>query len=273
MYKIKNLILIIIAACTISLAVDYQVPFAAVAPVIDANDLAGEWDGAVSIDISYPEILAAGGSSITGTPTHTDLSGNVKMLWDADNLYVYVRVYDDNMTFTKSYPGPYNGQDCFQVAFNVLNNSSAVVLEDAAIYDFTAQTAGGTGASVYCHGVYNVSKLTVAGKQFADGWQMEIAIPWYATYHRYAYPGDRHGLGLLLVDYDGGTTLTNFLADFGGGENTISDAATWNTITLVSTDGCGPHGRFAGDLSGDCYVTLIDAAILAQQWGMDTLEQ
>jgi len=185
-----------------------------------------------------------------------------------------VRVYDDSKTFTKNYPGPYNGQDCFQIAFNPLNDQEAGFVQEAAIYDLTAQTLNAAGASIYCHGIYNVSNFTVAGKEFADGWQIEVAIPWQATYKHYARPGDRHGLGLLIVDYDNGsTTVNNFLTDFGGGENTISDIATWNTLTLVGQDGCGANGRFAGDLDGDCYVTLADFAFIAQQWNMSTLEE
>ncbi len=265
--------MIILGVCAIAAAVDYQVPFTAIAPVIDGNSLPGEWDGSLNVSIAYPDIVSAGGADITGSgPAASDSSADVKMLWDADNLYIYVRVYDENKTFTKNYPGPFNGQDCFQIAFNLLNNSEAVFVQDAPIYDFTANTANSAGASVYCHGIYNVNKLTVAGKEFADGWQMEIAIPW-DTYQHFARPGDRHGFGMLLVDYDGSATVENFLTDFGNGDNTITDITTWNTITLIGQDGCGVNGRFAGDINGDCYVTLEDFALIAQQWNMSTLEE
>ena len=269
---IKSILVVIFCVCTIAAAVDYQVPLVMVAPVVDGNSLPGEWDGGLDVSIAYPGILSVGGTDISASsPSVSDCSADVKLLWDADNLYMYVRVYDENKTFTKNYPGPYNGQDCFQAAFNLLNNPDAIFVQDAPIYDFTANTANSAGASVYCHGIYNADNLTVAGKEFEDGWQMEIAIPWQATYQHFARPGDRHGFSLLLVDYDGSATVENFLTDFGNGVNTISDIATWNTITLIGEDGCGANGRFAGDLDGDCYVNITDFAALAAQWAQGTL--
>ncbi|MFI4911384.1 MAG: sugar-binding protein [Sedimentisphaeraceae bacterium JB056] len=272
MYKtIKSIFIIILGVCAIAAAVDYQVPLTFTAPVVDGNSLPGEWDGSLDVSIAYPGIVSAGGADITGSsPAASDCSADVKMLWDADNLYVYVRVYDEDMTFSKNYPGPYNGQDCFQVAFNLLDNSEAIFLEDAPIYDFSANTADEVGASVAIHGIFNVDNLTVAGKEFEDGWQMEIAIPWN-TYQHFAHPGDRHGLGLLLVDYDGDSPVENFLTDYGNGENTIDDITTWNTITLIGENGCGTNGRFIGDLNGDCNVDISDIASIASQWAQSTL--
>lgn len=272
--KLMSIIAVVLGVCTIASGADYQIPFTAIAPVIDGNSLPGEWDGGLYINAAYPDIVNAGGADIMATsPTAADCSADVRMLWDGDNLYVYVRVYDENKTFIKNYPGPYNGQDCFQMAFNPLNNPASVFTQDAAIYDFTANTAGGTGAGAYCHGIYNAAGLIIAAKELPDGWQMEIGMPWYDMYQHFAHPGDRHGFGILLVDYDGSSTVENFLTDFGAGSNTISDISTWNTITLIGENGCGANGRFAGDLNGDCYVSLGDYMIIAQQWTMSTMEE
>ena len=268
-------ILLVAAVCSICTAVDYQIPLAVVAPVVDGNSLPGEWDNALSVDISYPEILASGGGSLIGTPTNSDLSANVKMLWDADNLYIMARIYDNDNVWRGNYPGRYTVQDCFQIAFNLHNNPDSELFEEGAtIFDFTAGTQDGYGADAYSHGTFNVSGVDIAGKEFADGWQVEIAMPWINTFGNFAYPGDRHGFGMLLIDYDGSDTgPKNFLVDFGNGENTISDISTWNTLTLIGENGCGVQGRFPGDLTGDCHITLADFAILAQQWGMDTLSE
>jgi hypothetical protein len=272
--KVTVLTAILMMTCSFVMAVDYSIPAASTAPVIDANSVSGEWDEALSIDISYPEILSGSGTILTATtPSHADISAQVKMMWDSSNLYLFVRVYDEDPTYTKNYPGPYNGQDCFQVCFNLLNDQDATFLADAPIYDFTPQTADQAGASAYKHEMpdYGVNSFELAGKELADGWQMEIAVPFYETFSHFARPGDRHGFGMLLVDYDGSSTVENFLADFGNGQNTISDITTWNTITLIGADGCGANGRFAGDLNGDCYVNLLDIASIASQWLGSTL--
>lgn len=270
-YTISTIIMMII--CSFVMAVDYQVPMASTAPVIDGNSLPGEWDNALEITFAYPEILSADGTDILGTsPTHSDISADVKMLWDSSNLYVYVRVYDENQTYTKNAPGPYNGQDCFQIAFNLLNNASATFLADAPIYDFTPQTADGAGAGAYKHDApgFMTDTMVLGAKEFADGWQMEIAIPFYSVFSHYANPGDRHGLGMILVDYDGGA-VENFLTDYGSGENTIAEIATWNTITLIGENGCGVNGHFTGDINGDCYVDLLDFVFIATEWAQNTL--
>lgn len=275
MYKIINSVcIVILAAASLSVAVDYQVPVSSIAPIIDGNSLPNEWDNALSVDVSYPDLVASGGTSYIGEPAHDDLSANVKMLWDKDNLYVFARIFDNDNVWRKSYPGPYNGQDCFQMAFNLNNDQSAVFPgSGTTIFDFAADTADGMGASAYSHSDFLVKDIVLASKELEDGWQIEIAIPWVDTFGGFAYPGNRHGFGILLVDFDGGdTSATNFIFDFGSGQNTISDVTTWNTITLIGDDGCGANGRFAGDFNGDCYVNLSDLAIIAKQWGMDTLE-
>ena len=278
MYKITCSILLIILACTaLATAFDRQVPYATTPPIIDANGetAVSEWDGALTVSISYPELLASGGTNgmSSTTPTHADLSANFKILWDENNLYIYARVYDDSLRWRSSFGTAFNDQDCFQVLFNFLNDPNAEFLHEATIFDITADTSDGYGAAAYAHGDYQVIHFVMESEILSDGWQMEVAIPWVATFHRAAYPGDRHGFSLTLVDYDGLTTPANFLLDFGNGSNTISDISTWNTITLIGPDGCGANGRFIGDISGDCYVDLADFALMAQQWGQNTMGQ
>jgi hypothetical protein len=100
----------------------------------------------------------------------------------------------------------------------------------------------------------------------SNGYVVELAIGWNEIKPGLgAVQGDVHGIGLMILDFDG-SAADSLLCDFGNGANVINQPAQWNTMTLVGSDGCGSQGRYLGDINADCYVNLLDFALIAQQW-------
>jgi hypothetical protein len=168
-----------------------------------------------------------------------------------------------------TYPGPYNGQDTVQICFNPYNDSSATFEADAWIFDITAETVDTAGPDIYRHtGAFNSDPNIVKSvlDDASDNYVIETVIAWDDfKSDMTALPGDIHGIGLMLLDFDG-SSADSLLCDFGNGSNVINQPDQWNTMTLVGADGCGSQGRYAGDINADCYVDMLDYSLIASQW-------
>ncbi len=251
--------------------INYNIPYAAVTPLYDGVISAGEWDDALAVNVSYADFITNGiGTSITAsTPDAADISGVYYFKWDQTYLYMAFVVTDDMLQWRKAYPGPYNGQDAVQICFNPYNSASAVFETGAWIFDIVAETSDTQGADIYRHtGPLNTDPNNIAStiSETNDGYVIEAAIAWQEIKSSLtATQGDIHGIGLMILDFDG-SVADNLLCDFGSGANVIGDPAQWNTMTLVGAGGCGSQGRYLGDVNADCYVDLSDFAILAQSW-------
>jgi len=251
--------------------INYNIPYVSVVPQYDGVLNAGEWDDALAVNVSYADFVTNGiGTSITATtPSAGDISGVYYFKWDETNLYMAFSVTDDLLQWRKTYPGPYNGQDAVQLCFNPYNNASAVFETGAWIFDIVAETSDTQGADIYRHtGTLNVDPNNIAStiSPTNDGYVIEMVIAWDEIKPNLtATQGDIHGLGLMILDFDG-SVVDSLLCDFGSGVNVIAQPAQWNTMTLVGEGGCGSQGRYAGDVNADCYVNLLDFAVLAQSW-------
>lgn len=269
--KIYKIFALIISICSTVSALNYNIPEAVAIPQIEGILSSGEWNDALEIQMSYPDIITPPeeGALIVGTsPTASDSSAVWYIKWDADYLYIACVAYDNSMEWVRNFGQAYSGQDTVQMCLNLFNDPQSVFYQEAAIYDFVPQTADNYGADVYRHNLDGLAAdISIAGTVETDRYIIEVALPWAAHSGDYtsASAGDRHGFGLLIHDLDGGTTK-NLMTDFGSGTNVISQPAQWNTITLVKQNGCGEHGIFQGDINQDCYVNIADFAELASQW-------
>ncbi len=260
----------IILLASISMAATVGIPKVSQSPVIDGTLSAGEWAVSYAYTMVYPITTAQG--FVDGViPNAADLSANVYACWDEDYLYMAFRVYDDSLNWLTAVGAAHNGQDAVQLAFNLLNASNAVYRTNSFIYDFAAQTSGSGGADIYDDrsniGGDLLPNAAIASTVLADGYIIEVALKW-SDFNRMNYSptiGDRHGAGVMLVDFDSGV-YHSLLSDFGASMNDVTNAAAYNTWVLVTADGCGLNGIMAGDFDMDCLIGVSDLTIMAQQW-------
>lgn len=265
-----NKILYITIICLLQLyafgVINYDAEYTYNIPLID-GDISSDWADATVIALSYPGIVTSPNEgSLTGDvpDNYLDLSGEIYLKWDFNNLYFATRVYDENLQFTEYAPGPFNAQDVIQMCFNLLNNPSAVFAADAPIYDFAVSDANDNGPYVYKHtgALYRLLNAELGGQILSDGYIIEARIPW-SDFDYSPNPGDVHGIGFILVDKDLGGVET-YMYDYGSGGG-INIVSSWNTVTLLRGE-CGLWGVPAMDINKDCSVDMIDFSILASTW-------
>ncbi len=255
------LILTIISIAAVCTAVQYPIPYLSVPANIDGSIGQAEWQDALYIPMYYPDVATV----VNNAPVdNADLSTDIYVKWDNDYLYIAARVYDQNLQWLQYAPGPFNNQDAFQVCFNPNKNPASVLFDNAPIYDIVPQDAGGNGAQFYKHDGSNMSlpNALMSAQILADGYSVEIAMPW-SELGVSPLAGQMHGIGFIVVDYDGGTSADTLMYDFTGA---ITAIGNWNTAILVGENGCGQNGIYPADLNHDCVVDLKDFAIIAQNW-------
>ncbi|MFI4911859.1 MAG: sugar-binding protein [Sedimentisphaeraceae bacterium JB056] len=270
MKHISFKIMTVLVLASLCLGVNYNIPIATDAPTID-GDISSQWADAYSFSIVYPDIITSPneGSLRDFVPDNAaDFSADIYMKWDFSNLYLGARVYDQSLSFLQYYPGPFNSQDVFQMCFNLLNNPDAVSQANAPIYDFAVSDANDNGPFIYKHEgeLYSLPNAAIGGAILADGYTLEIAIPWSDFDGYQVSPGDVHGIGFIVVDYDSDNYETTMF-DYGlNGVTGIGTVSGWNTITLLGVDDCGLWGIAPGDVNKDCNVGLDDFALVAVDW-------
>jgi hypothetical protein len=169
-------------------------------------------------------------------------------------------------------------QDGVQFDFNFKNDPLAEYRTEAAVYDFAPRTATDSLPDIYKRdpGVYELQNGQIGSTIYPDGYLVEVKMSWSDFDSEYSpnfngaeEPNNIHGVGLVLIDYDGDTIVSpgsSIMSDFGKGIYTGSDVSSWNTITLVEELVCGDRGYLDADLNKDCIVDLNDSAILAENW-------
>ena len=247
----------------------YHIPRATSAPTLDGVISAGEWSGAlvVEMDDSIPGSFVAGES---GEDIHTTW----QFMWDSSYLHVAGRMYDSSHDFLNSSPGPYNGQDVIQICFNPNNDPAHTFVEGSgvsAIYDLVTQTSDTYGPDVYRHGLPNntVPGALSSGTIHGDGWTYEGSIPWSELMvgENTGYVpsvDDEHGLGLIIISWK--SSSYTLITNFGNGSNTIGHPTTWNKMILVEDFSDCTLGYYNHDLNEDCVINFKDIAIMADKW-------
>lgn len=254
--------------------INYVAPFTKDVPVID-GDITSGWQNAMTFNMTYPDITT---SPNEGTLVHNepnsldsaaDLSADVYLMWDFDNLYIAARVYDDSLNFRLTGGGAMNAQDIFQFCFNVLNDPNATIFVNAPIYDLAVQDVNGDGPFLFKHegSGYTLPNAELGGQVLGDGYVLELKVPW-SDFDYAVKPGDIHGIGFLLVDYEGtSASVDTLMFDYAqGNSGNLANIDYWNTLTLVGENDCGLWGIVPADLNMDCSVNLSDLDIIVSGW-------
>jgi len=243
----------------------YNIPMAAATPTIDGTLSAGEWSDAKEIYLAMPELTTppnVGGQKYD-VPTHEDFSGTYYMKWDAQYLYVGIKVYDNALVFNAGYP-----DDHVTLAFNPLKAGSAQA--SVAFYNMYRD---GSGASRIVNAAgfnaaFNPVNAVIASAVQANGWSFEAAYKW-SDFNGYSpAAGHEHGAAIMICDNDAADGVRDtFLFDSGSGDTAVlTKPALYRTAVLTAGIACGDMGYLKDDIDQDCDVNLLDYAEMAAQW-------
>ncbi|MFA6947547.1 MAG: sugar-binding protein [Eubacteriales bacterium] len=190
--------------------------------------------------------------------------------WDAQGLYCGAKVVDTDVNLTTDGSSPYS-LDCFQIA---LNPNGMIADDQQGIFLSMGVTDTGN-VEVQRHNYQDgliTDKCTGKGKQTADGWQMELLIPWSEinvldTQFDTPAEGFTFTATICLLDRDDGGATTNAfktvlpdgdVADFSVG----SYALTLNLVAAVdiATDDAAVTEAPAADDTAVTEAPAADAA-------------
>lgn len=246
--------------------------------VITDAEIAGQYEFPMVWPTANGSLLLEGsGSSIE------ELSATWYVSWDTINLNISAVVLDNTPDYRLDSTGgnrPYNAQDVIQPVFNPFNEPGLTFMDGqpadepdglalSAIYDMVVNTADDFGPDIYRHGPAlsdaDHASIDIEGSEFEGGYILEASIPW-ATAMDDAEPsyvpevGDEHGLGFILLSFNGqaGATpdVASLFTDFGDGGNTIGDSSSWPAATLVEAFEVGAVCDFDGN--GVCDLADLD---------------
>ena len=279
---------------------ELEMPRAVTAPVIDGLLASGEWNGAMAIEIVSPDCYTSPkAATMWGIPdleawpaTPEDFSVTWYFKWDTNNLYFAASVNDNTPSYISrksavqvpggvGNPSGYALQDCMQVAFDLGMTGASTW------YDVTAQTPDDLGqADIYRQGAaYNFTTsereaIAVEGSMSADGYTVEVAIPWSIVDNvdgdYVPQVNDTHDLLLANINRADNYTLLNAILAFGDWSSPS------RTVTLVESNtqhsnwpwGTGTSAYYPVNTRADLYkelppndiVDFMDFAIFASHW-------
>ncbi|MDC0934902.1 sugar-binding protein [Pirellulales bacterium] len=253
-------------------------PIPKFSPTIDGSVSQSEMDSQTEISMVFPY---SGGSILESTFienmqgfTEERLSAKWYVSWDDDNLYVTAAVKDDSPIYTQVGGGSFINQDSVQFNFNP-NDDPAGGAKRA--YDAVVETGDSAGPSVERSGGVPVPAINLVGQETADGYILEMAIPWSEAMlgaggaNYIPSNGDQHGLSFQLRGKNNATqnqnaqdAITSHYIDYGNWEglfenNFLFDQTFWNMITLIDPN------ALSADLNGDGNVDGKDFLIGQQQ--------
>jgi len=238
---------------------DMNIPRTKVPPMVDGRLTQGEWQGAFVFEVDFPDARtspkqgACWVNTLGRDPTSSELSTSWYFMWDVNNLYVAVSANDNSPYHDSADNGPYYAKDVAQLTFSLFDCGDGTWQPSgpsgtcAALYDIVPDTISGTGphfSQYNCDYVNpyrtdsDIPGAEIKGKWWADGWVVEISIPWSEVdFYGHDYVpsvGDTHGINLLYINRDsGGLTIATYAL---GGALPWDSMSDWPNIKLVESN-------------------------------------
>lgn len=228
------LLMVFVMSATVFAAGDWTAVRTDQAPVIDC-EFDDVWSKAVEYVIDE-SIVDKGGTRIAREVNPGKLAaGYFYLLWDDENLYLYAKIVDDDIRFSRRDGQPLNGhtdaiQLCFEpMARRLTNNMFLYILDFCLSVD---------GEPInFEHFKFNspVRDIAMAGKITDEGWEFEAAIPWTIWGRMEEVKvGAEYPFGIIILDSgEGSGNVWDLLMDFGAGENLVGSPSAYNSLVLV----------------------------------------
>lgn len=164
-----------------------------VPPVIDGDF--SEWQGREEIKV------------VDGNVSSKDASATVKVGYDENNLYLAIRVFDDEPGMNKHDAGHVWGGDCLEIFFSPLPEAAVPGFLKEHDYQILVTPYSKSGKPVVVFGdVYRAGQAIKGCRQsfrtFPDGWSVELALPLTAFAGAQGRKGQRWAMEIALDDLD-----------------------------------------------------------------------
>lgn len=189
-------------------------------PIVIDGEIEDNWKNSSAVD-------AVLGKAIVGTVSSgSDLSANVKVLWDNTSLYVLASVTDQ--TLNNDSPNSYD-DDAFEVYVDVNNDKATTYGANDA--QFTFGWNDGTTVGVLPSG-RSIAGITYKVLTTANGYVIEAQISW-ATVQGVPSSNQLVGLEFMINDDDNGMTRDKKLAWTSSTDDAYQNPSLFGTAKLV----------------------------------------
>ncbi|MFO7725926.1 MAG: hypothetical protein R6V45_10290 [Oceanipulchritudo sp.] len=228
--------------------ITYSVPMVSTEPTVDGSIGTDEYRMAEYTEASYDNWVAnAGGNSREADPDATRSEGDIYLMATDEALYMAADIVAPTISITNTFGTASNNESGVQMAVSM--DPDPTTRDDASVlWDFTPVTVEGgelTGpANIF--GRWGISPgydadwgVEAAGSLTDDGYIIEVKLPWDVMRDSVNVPtanplekGDTFSLSFIVVNVLEDGTVNELLVDFGDGEMTIGNAATWNKAVI-----------------------------------------
>lgn len=210
------------SAITVNVIETYHMYKTPLAPVID---------GAEDVMWLDPTILAINANkAIVGTVSGaSDLSGNVKLLWDNTNVYFYAEITDD--TKQNDSPNSYE-DDAIELYFDINNNKATTYASNDVQYSFGWNDGTVVGALPSGR---SVAGIVYSAVSTTNGYIVEGLIPW-STLQATPLAGQLVGIDFMINDDDDGTGRDGKLSWNAATDNAWENPSLFGTAVLENQE-------------------------------------
>mgnify|MGYP003855593465 CR=1 FL=1 len=203
------------SAITVNVIETYKMYKTPLAPVIDGAEDA-LWQDANISAISATKVIVG---TVSGA---SDLSGNVKLVWDNTNIYFYAVVTDDSKR--NDSPNSYE-DDAIELYFDINNDKATTYGANDVQYSFGWNDGTVVGALPSGR---SVAGIVYSAVSTSNGYVVEGRIPW-TTLQGSPQPNQLLGLDFMINDDDDGSGRDGKLS-----WNAATDDA-WQNPSLFGT--------------------------------------
>lgn len=190
-------------------------------PIVIDGQIDAAWDGQLVYESSH---VTVGPDKLSGPK---DLSRRFGLLWDAQALYLLVEVTDD--VLVKDSPLLYD-DDAIELFLDMLGTKTAKPSKEDLQY--LARAKDQSFEEALQNDPQRLVGVEVASSTVANGWRIEMKIPWSATGFPQPTVGKTFGLDVAVDDDDDGGIRDTQLGWNGSDVNLFNQPGKWGDAQL-----------------------------------------
>jgi hypothetical protein len=229
-------------------AQDVVIPSPGTMPKLDGN-IDEVWFFSTEQSISTSQVGSAPSSPADG-------SGTWRALWNWENLYVLVEVNDDALTNDSGGGDNKWNDDSVEVYVDGDNSKASSVDTNDHQYTFRWNNEELEEPSAIHNGAPSLVGVEYAVVTTANGYLLEIKLPWMSIKGEQATPGQEIGFDVWINDDDDGGDRDSQISWYSTDGNGWQDPSVWAVAVLEASDKAANPTPRDGAIHKDTWATL-----------------
>jgi len=229
-------------------AQDAIIPSPGTMPKLDGN-IDEVWFFSTAQTIGTSQVGAAPSSS-------TDCSGTWRALWNWENLYVLVEVKDESLTNDSGGGDNKWNDDSVEIYVDGDNSKNASIGDDDHQYTCRWNNEELETPSAIHHGAPSLVGVEYAVTTTADGYLLEVKLPWMSIMGKSATPDQLIGFDVWINDDDDGGDRDSQVSWYSTDGNGWQDPSVWGVAVLEASNKAANPSPANNGIHADTWATL-----------------